>query len=78
MLFANLLTKVFQEGAIRLIDSRGKIYLIGDGSKPVCTIRLHKRHLNYSLAVNPTLLVPEAYTNGTLSIENGNLSGSLM
>ena len=73
MLFANLLTKVFQEGAIRLIDSRGKIYLIGDGSKPICTIRLHKRHLNYSLAVNPTLLLPEAYTNGTLSIENGNL-----
>ena len=73
MLFANFLTMFFKEGAIRLIDSRGKIFLIGDGSDPQCTIRLHKWHLKYSLAINPTLLIPEAYTNGTLSIEDGNL-----
>ena len=73
MLFANYLTMFFKEGAIRLIDSRGEIFLIGDGSDPQCTIRLHKWHLKYSLAINPTLLIPESYTNGTLTIEDGNL-----
>ena len=71
MLFANLLKKIIQEGALRLIDSTGQLYQIGDNSEPICTVRLHKKYLNYSLCITPSLTVPEAYVNGTLTIEKG-------
>ena len=71
MLFANLLKKIIKEGALRLIDATGQLYLIGDNSDPICTVRLHKKYLNYSLCITPSLTVPEAYVNGTLTIEKG-------
>jgi cyclopropane-fatty-acyl-phospholipid synthase len=73
MLFAGLLRKVIHEGALRLIDSRGKTYNLGDSSQPVCTVRLHRHYLDFSLILNPALSVPEAYMDGHLTIEDGTL-----
>ena len=73
MLFVRLLKKVIQEGALRLIDANGQIHLIGDSSDPICTARLHKKYLNYTLCIIPSLSIPEAYMNGTLTIENGTI-----
>ncbi len=73
MLFASLLRNITRHGALCLIDSRGKKHIFGDGSEPVCTVRLHQRHLDFSLVVNPELSVPEAYLEGGLSIEDGTL-----
>ncbi len=60
-------------GALRVADHRGAVKLYGDGSPPRCTIRLTKASLEYKLAMNPGLRVPEAYMNGDLLIEDGTL-----
>jgi cyclopropane-fatty-acyl-phospholipid synthase len=73
MLFAGLLKKVIHEGALCLIDSRNRKYVFGDTSQPVCTVRLHRRYLDFTLALNPALSVPEAYMAGYLTIEGGTL-----
>ncbi|MBK18268.1 MAG: SAM-dependent methyltransferase [Rhodospirillaceae bacterium] len=73
MLFASLLRKVIQDGSIRLIDCTGKTNIFGDQSEPVCTVRLHNRALDYTLAFDPALTVPEAYMEGSLTIEDGSL-----
>ena len=70
-MFASVLKHMIREGSLRLVDARGRIHRIGDDSRPVCTVRLHDRLLDYKLALNPALLVPEAYMDGTLTVEDG-------
>ena len=73
MLFVSLLKTVVQDGSFDLIDSRGKIHNIGDGSRPTCKVKLWRRKLDFSLILNPALTVPEAYMNGTLTMEEGTI-----
>ena len=73
MLFQKLLQKVVREGNLRLIDAKGKIYDCGDGSGPRCTMRIHKRLLEYKLALNPPLYLGEAYMDGDVTLEESSL-----
>ncbi len=73
MLFTSLMKYAVREGAIRVIDGRGRTHEFGDGSAPACTIRLKKASLDYTLPINPGLSVPEAYMEGDLAIEDGTL-----
>ena len=73
MLFTSLIKSAFRVGALRVADHRGVVKHYGDGSPPRCTIRLTKASLEYKLAINPGLRVPEAYMNGDLLIEDGTL-----
>jgi len=73
MLFAALLKSIVRVGSLRLIDGAGRAHELGDGSAPRCTIRLARRRLDYTLALNPALSVGEAYMDGTLTIEEGTL-----
>jgi cyclopropane-fatty-acyl-phospholipid synthase len=73
MLFATLLRYGVRTGALRVVDAGGREYLIGDGSKPRCMLRLKRRWLGIKLALNPALYVPEAYMDGDLTIEDGTL-----
>lgn len=73
MLFACLLRFMVRDGALCIVDVDGKTYRVGDRSPPVCTIRLHRRFMGLKLVLNPGLFVPEAYMNGTLTIEDGTL-----
>ncbi len=73
MLFTSLMKYAVQTGAVRVIDAAGNDRVYGDGSPPVCTVRMKKASLDYSLAMNPALHVPEAYMNGDLVIEDGTL-----
>jgi cyclopropane-fatty-acyl-phospholipid synthase len=73
MLFVSLLKTVVQDGSFDLVDSRGKIHNIGDGSTPTCKVKLWRRKLDFSLILNPALTVPEAYMNGTLTMEEGTI-----
>ena len=73
MLFTSLLKYSMRTGAVRMIDSGGRATVLGDGSPPKCTVRLRKASLDYTLALNPALSVPEAYMNGDLVIEDGTL-----
>jgi len=74
MLFARLLSKVFNKKGIILIDSQGQKYICGKPNleKPL-TMKLLKKNLNMKLVLNPDLNFPEAYMQGEIKIENGSL-----
>jgi cyclopropane-fatty-acyl-phospholipid synthase len=73
MLFPIILKSIVRTGSLRLIDGAGRVHDYGDGSPPHCTVRLHARHLDYTLALNPELSIGEAYMNGLLTVEEGTL-----
>ncbi len=73
MLFTSLLKYAFRTQSIRLIDHRGRVEEIGDGSAPRCTLRFKKAHLGTTLLINPGLSVAEAFMKGDIVIEDGTL-----
>jgi cyclopropane-fatty-acyl-phospholipid synthase len=73
MIFARILRSVIRSGSLRLIDAAGCSHLIGDNTTPCAVVRLKSRRVEYALALNPALSVGEAYTNGTLVMEEGSL-----
>jgi cyclopropane-fatty-acyl-phospholipid synthase len=77
MLFTAILSSIVRQGSLRLIDAQGGARLIGDGTPPRATVRLTKRSLDWTLALNPGLSVGEAYMDGTLIVEDGSLYGFL-
>ena len=74
MLFARLLSKIFNKKGIILIDSQGQKYICGkpDLTNPL-TMKLLKKDLNWKLALNPDWNFPEAYTRGEIEFANGTL-----
>jgi len=74
MLFARLLSKIFNKKGIILIDSLGQKYICGkpDLKNPL-TVKLLKKDLNWKLVLNPDWNFPEAYTRGEIEFENGSL-----
>jgi cyclopropane-fatty-acyl-phospholipid synthase len=73
MLLRSLLHAAIQQGAVRLIDASNRTFVIGDGQAPSCTLRLKRRHLDWSIALNPSIRLAEAYMNGLIGIEDGSL-----
>ncbi|HEY7690161.1 MAG TPA: cyclopropane-fatty-acyl-phospholipid synthase family protein [Dongiaceae bacterium] len=73
MLTAAAFSSIIKSGSLRLIDSRGRSRLIGDGTPPRSAVRLLDRRLEYTLALNPALYVGEAYMEGRLTVEQGTL-----
>ncbi len=71
----NFLNNLFKYDGFVLIDSNSKKYVIGKPIKenPI-TLKLFDKSLNYKLLYNPDLYFGEAYTNGSLRIENGTLT----
>ena len=69
------LNNLFKYDGFVLIDSNSKKFVIGEPVKenPI-TIKLLDKNLNYKLLLNPDLYFGEAYTNGSLKIENGTLT----
>jgi cyclopropane-fatty-acyl-phospholipid synthase len=73
MLLHSLLRAAIQQGAVRLIDASNRSFLIGDGTPPSCTLRLKRRHLDWWIALNPSIRLAEAYMDGLIDIEDGTL-----
>jgi cyclopropane-fatty-acyl-phospholipid synthase len=73
MLLRSLLRAVIRQGAVRLIDASNRTFLIGDDQPPSCTLRLKSRHLDWSIALNPSIGLAEAYMDGLIVIEDGTL-----
>ena len=75
MLLAKLLSKIFKQEGVILIDCSGQKYICGEPrkEKPI-TIKLLKKDLNWKLIINPDLAFPEAYMDGSLIIENSSFS----
>ena len=75
MQLINFLNKLFKNDGFILIDANSKKYIIGNPKKndPI-KIKLLDKKLHYKLLLYPDLYFGEAYTDGTLKIENGSLT----
>ena len=73
-----LLRRFVRRGRLGVIDHTGRRFDFGAaGTGPSAAIRLHDRRLYRRLAVYPALHVGRAYVDGTLTIEEGELSDFL-
>ena len=78
MQLVSFLNKLFKEDGFILIDANLKKYIIGNPKKKLpITLKLLDKKLHYKLLLYPDLYFGEAYTDGTLKIENGSLTDFL-
>ncbi len=78
MQLVSFLNKLFKEDGFILIDANSKKYIIGNPKKKVpIKLKLLDKKLHYKLLIYPDLYFGEAYTDGTLEIENGSLTDFL-
>ncbi|HJU15610.1 MAG TPA: cyclopropane-fatty-acyl-phospholipid synthase family protein [Stellaceae bacterium] len=74
MLLARLFERLITIGRLRLVDAAGRVHLFtGAAPGPEVAIRLSDPALHGKLVLRPRLYVPEAYMDGTLTIEEGSL-----
>ena len=78
MQLARFLNKLFKKDGFILIDAGLKQYIIGspENQNPI-KIKLLDRKLHYKLLFRPDLYFGEAYSDGTIIIENGSLTDFL-
>ena len=77
MLLSRLLRPLIRHGRLTVIDADGHAHVFGSDAEPSVTVRLHDRRLHWQLALNPGLHAGEAYMDGTLTVESGELYGFL-
>ena len=75
MYLATFLNKVFKKDGFILVDANNKEYIIGAPKKnnPI-KVKILDKKLHLQLLFHPDLYFGEAYTDGKVIIENGNLS----
>ena len=78
MQLARFLNRLFQKDGFILIDAYSKKYIIGSpkNKNPIIVKILDKR-LHYKLLFRPDLYFGEAYSDGSIVIENGSLTNFL-
>ena len=78
MQLARFLNSVYKNDGFILVDANSKNYIIGTPKKdnPI-KLRILNKNLHYKLLFHPDLYFGEAYTNGEIIIENGNLTDFL-
>ena len=78
MYLVNFLNKLFKYDGFILIDEKSKKYVIGkpEKEKPI-EVKLFDKSLNYKLLLYPDLYFGEAYTEGSLKIQNGTITDFL-
>jgi len=78
MQLARFLNKLIQKNGFILIDANSKKYIIGyPKNKNPITVKILDKKLHYKLLFRPDLYFGEAYSNGSIVIENGTLTDFL-
>ena len=78
MQLARFLNKLFQKDGFILIDAHLKKYIIGlPKKKNPITVKILDKKLHYKLLFRPDLYFGEAYSDGSVVIENGTLTDFL-
>ena len=78
MQLVKFLNKLFTKGGFSLEDAYGKEHVIGKpASEKLIKLRIHNKSLHYKLLLYPDLYFGEAYTDGSITIEGGELSNFL-
>ena len=73
MLLARLFERIITVGRLRVIDAGGRQHCFTGSQAGEVAIRLHDPALHWKLLVRPRLFLPEAFVDGTLTIEQGSL-----
>jgi cyclopropane-fatty-acyl-phospholipid synthase len=73
MLLTRLLERIVTIGRLRVVDAGGTAHSFAGGPGPEVTIRLRDPVLHWKLLCRPRLYLPEAFVDGTLTIEEGSL-----
>ena len=73
MLLDRVLDALIKTGTLTLIDAKGRRHTASGAPGPEVTVRLHDAALNRSLVFDPALKVGEAYMDGTLTVEDGDV-----
>jgi cyclopropane-fatty-acyl-phospholipid synthase len=73
MLLVRLFERIVTIGRLRIIDARGTSHSFAGRPGPEVAIRLHDPALYWKLLCRPRLYLPEAFVDGTLTIEEGTL-----
>ncbi|MGD9509740.1 MAG: class I SAM-dependent methyltransferase [Geminicoccaceae bacterium] len=77
VLLEQRLRRLVRHGDLTIIGHNGREIRLGDGSGPPVALRLHDRALPLRLLLNAELTMPEAYMDGRLVIEEGDLRSLL-
>ncbi len=79
MLLARILSKIYKENGIILIDAKKQKYICGNikNEKPII-LKLLKENLSWKLIIDPEIEFPEAYMRNEIIIENASLKEFLM
>jgi cyclopropane-fatty-acyl-phospholipid synthase len=74
MLFARVLRSFITVGTLRIVDASGRVHMLkGREPGPEATMRIHNRRTQRRLLWRPALALGEAYMDGTLTVEGGDL-----
>jgi cyclopropane-fatty-acyl-phospholipid synthase len=74
MLFAKLLDKFLTDGAIEIIDHRGRRFHCGQKSiEPTVVARFYNAATQWRLLLKPQVAAGEGYMNGTIVLEKGTI-----
>jgi cyclopropane-fatty-acyl-phospholipid synthase len=74
MLLARVLARVVGEGQLTIIDATGRSHhLEGSRPGPSVTLRVHDRWTGIRLALRPRLALGEAYMDGKMTVEGGDI-----
>src|ERR1700751_3587828 len=73
MLLARLFERIIRVGRLRVMDAGGQEYCFEGSPGGDVTIRLRDPALHWKLLVRPRLYLPEAFVDGTLTVEQGSL-----
>ena len=73
MLAGRLFEEIIKVGTLRVIDASGRLHEYGTSPGPVSTIRLHDKSLNWKIFLRPEMHIGEAYMNGKLTVEDGDI-----
>ena len=78
MQLARFLDKLFQKDGFILVDAHSKKYIIGSPKNKIpITVKILDKKLHYKLLFRPDLYFGEAYSDGSIIIENGTLTDFL-
>lgn len=69
----NLLHRIIRRGNLEVIDSHGRHQRFGDGTGSPVAIRFMDDRVEHELAVDPQLKLGEAYMDGRLIMEHGDI-----
>ena len=78
MQLVRFLNKLFKKDGFILVDAHSKKHIIGSpiNKKPI-TVKILDKKLHYKLLFQPDLYFGEAYSDGSIIIENGSLTNFL-